>query len=812
MNQQQWESEAYTEGMDKFFDNEADSRRNGKMDETAVGSSVIKQRVLDVSEVLKENAKVKVSGKGGAYVQALRVASTRHNGEDFYQDYTIPAYIGLLTVLQACYSKKVEDSYLTSVTLEIGRRLEYDQKLYVFRKDNPAFVGKIETSLAQQGVTSLSHKLKTYQKKWRDAEMVWTDWGDVKRVQVGVRVVKALLSSMDDCFILNKKHDGKFARHNIETTVEFDDYVIDETDLISKTMPILQPLIEKPIEWTRVDGRVTGGFHTQELQSVTPFIKTRGKEHREFVEASYPYKHMSAVNTLQGTEWSINHKVVDAIKTYVKQGITFGVLPRATKLEVPEHPGDDATEEAHMQWLVDAKTIHGKNKDNTSKYIILSQSLRMVNKLGDRSFWFAYTCDFRGRIYCTSTTLSPQGADHIKAMLRFKNGKRLGRSGIKWSAINGANKYGYDKVNLNDRVRWVIDNEASIRQVVAEPTGSFARSFLNNADKPFQFLSWCFEWEACSYGTNPDAEGYLPVGLDGSCNGLQHYAALLRDTRGGKGVNLTDAPIPSDIYKDVASEFLRILPYDELGVKFHAIGVDRKLAKRPVMTLPYGSTQQSCRGYIREYIGDNAEKFGVVDDIAAQWKLAMYATPYMWTAIGTVVVAAREGMTWLQKCSLMIAKTGTYSRWMSPVDFPVYQHYSAYETVRVQTDLFGRVTLNLQGVPKGVSTYKARSGIAPNYVHSLDCSHMVLTILEAAGRGMQDLACIHDDFGTHAADTEELYDLIRITFVRMYCNKDWLLTWKKEMERLHTGLELPEPPEAGTLDVMQVLDSKYFFA
>tara|TARA_R110002050_G_scaffold14371_1_gene45405 strand:+ start:158 stop:427 length:270 start_codon:yes stop_codon:yes gene_type:complete len=89
---------------------------------------------------------------------------------------------------------------------------------------------------------------------------------------------------------------------------------------------------------------------------------------------------------------------------------------------------------------------------------------------------------------------------------------------------------------------------------------------------------------------------------------------------------------------------------------------------------------------------------------------------------------------------------------------------------------------------------------------------MVLTILEAVVRGMQDLACIHDDFGTHAADTEELYDLIRITFVRMYCNKDWLLTWKKEMERLYEGLELPDPPETGTLDVLQVLDSKYFFA
>ena len=74
------------------------------------------------------------------------------------------------------------------------------------------------------------------------------------------------------------------------------------------------------------------------------------------------------------------------------------------------------------------------------------------------------------------------------------------------------------------------------------------------------------------------------------------------------------------------------------------------------------------------------------------------------------------------------------------------------------------------------------------------------------------MAMIHDDFGVHACDTQEFYDLIRITFVRMYYDRDWLMVWKKEQERLDEGLELPEPPEMGDLDVLQVLDSPYFFA
>ncbi len=43
----------------------------------------------------------------------------------------------------------------------------------------------------------------------------------------------------------------------------------------------------------------------------------------------------------------------------------------------------------------------------------------------------------------------------------------------------------------------------------------------------------------------------LPVHQDGSCNGLQHYAALGRDAAGGAAVNLTPSDRPQDVYTDV---------------------------------------------------------------------------------------------------------------------------------------------------------------------------------------------------------------------------------------------------------------------
>jgi DNA-directed RNA polymerase, mitochondrial len=65
----------------------------------------------------------------------------------------------------------------------------------------------------------------------------------------------------------------------------------------------------------------------------------------------------------------------------------------------------------------------------------------------------------------------------------------------------------------------------------------------------------------------------LPIHMDGSCNGLQHYAALGKDEEGGRQVNLIQSPQPQDVYtgvcqrviKHVADEANRRLPVSTCG-------------------------------------------------------------------------------------------------------------------------------------------------------------------------------------------------------------------------------------------------------
>lgn len=46
----------------------------------------------------------------------------------------------------------------------------------------------------------------------------------------------------------------------------------------------------------------------------------------------------------------------------------------------------------------------------------------------------------------------------------------------------------------------------------------------------------------------------MPLLQDGSCNGLQHYAALGRDVIGATSVNLMPCDVPQDVYSGVAQQ------------------------------------------------------------------------------------------------------------------------------------------------------------------------------------------------------------------------------------------------------------------
>lgn len=104
----------------------------------------------------------------------------------------------------------------------------------------------------------------------------------------------------------------------------------------------------------------------------------------------------------------------------------------------------------------------------------------------------------------------------------------------------------------------------------------------------------------------------MHIHQDGSCNGLQHYAALGKDTEGAYQVNLGPTERPGDVYTHVCKMVIKMIdndianessPFHDLAKKLQG-HIKRKTVKQTVMTSVYGVTFIGAREQIHRQLKD----------------------------------------------------------------------------------------------------------------------------------------------------------------------------------------------------------------
>lgn len=196
---------------------------------------------------------------------------------------------------------------------------------------------------------------------------------------------------------------------------------------------------------------------------------------------------------------------------------------------------------------------------------------------------------------------------------------------------------------------------------------------------------------------------------------------------------------------------------------------------------------------------------------------ASYMAKAIWQSVNRVLVKAGECMAWLQEAARIAAGEGLPVRWTTAVGFPVIQAYPNLNQRRVSTTINGKIVYKLVVKEKieGVDRRKQAQGVSPNFVHSCDAAHLMLTVVRAGQAGIRSFAMIHDSFGTTAADTEVLFMTIREAFVEMYEEVDVLTNFRDELvDQLNekNREKLPPLPEKGNLELASVVESRYCFA
>ena len=222
-----------------------------------------------------------------------------------------------------------------------------------------------------------------------------------------------------------------------------------------------------------------------------------------------------------------------------------------------------------IQWRRDLRKTFKENRERHSLNCDTQLKLQVAKDFMHAAFYFPHNLDFRGRAYPIPPHLHHLGNDMCRGLLRFCDGKELGENGLYWLRLQVANLWGHDKLSNDERVLFVQQDEnlAQIRAAAADPFGTqdAANRWWMETDTPFQLLAACMDLVEALEMPDPTKHiSHLTVHQDGSCNGLQHYAALARDIRGAEQVNLVPSDKPQDVYIGVAH---LLGEYNSTGIK-----------------------------------------------------------------------------------------------------------------------------------------------------------------------------------------------------------------------------------------------------
>ncbi|KAI9730340.1 MAG: DNA-directed RNA polymerase [Cirrosporium novae-zelandiae] len=583
------------------------------------------------------------------------------------------------------------------------------------------------------------------------------------------------------------------------------------------------PMVSEPRHWTGVR---EGGF----LEHHVPFVRSKALDSRQRIYASSAAERgdldqvFKALDVLSKTSWKIHRGVFDVMVEAWNSGEECANLPAANpEFNYPEKPESEDPIELR-RWSKEVQKLENEKGGLHSTRCFQNLQLEIARAFVDEKFYMPHNIDFRGRAYPIPPYLNHMGADNARGLLVFGKGKKLGQNGLRWLKIHLANVWGYDKASLQEREDFTMEHLDDIYDSATK--GLHGRKWWLEAEDPWQCLAACMELKAALDSPDPHAfVSHLPVAQDGSCNGLQHYAALGGDPIGAQQVNLEPGDRPSDVYTgtaelvkaDVAEDAAAGNPIAEALVG----KVTRKVVKQTVMTNVYGVTAIGARAQVYHQLKDLYPDFPDIPGVVTAKLAAAYIAKKIFKALATMFTGAHEIQYWLAECASRISQSLSWEQvegvvkethdakaaeeadpigyryrrhrkenlkgysiipesklskiesrfrsavvWTTPLKLPVVQPYRAPPARRIGSQL-QKISIFEPSDCDPVLKRKQVQAFPPNFVHSLDATHMALSALKSDELGLT-FASVHDSFWTHAGDVDIMNRVLRDAFIKMH--------------------------------------------
>lgn len=808
---------AITKGRDRYLDRKA--RLNNLALDKAHGQ-VMDEAIVKVAEALKvtvsKASDSSALGRKFSWVDDLAGL-----------DLDLLAYMGLSTCME---SVSLNESR-TKCLRRIGERVEMEYWALGLKEYDKKLAKRVE-SVAVNNNSSHIHRRKAALSVAKKGGYEPERWTEERKIKAAAPIYNVILetSGVFETWVQTKA-EGKTV-YKVGLTTQASDRIAEIDMEASWHQPILGPMVVQPKGWDALEG---GCYIDPAMSEFTPLVRHASGLQRKLLKAALDSGRLQpaldAINAVQRTPYCINTYVLDAVHWAWDNAKEVNGFPMRSHVPDPVYPDnyDDLDDFEKKGWKLKSRETRDFNRKVDSDRAMMAQDLTTAMEMQEYDhFFIPHNFDFRGRVY-PIPVFNHHREDHIRSMFYFSRSKPVDQDALQWIAFQCANTGDFEKISkrpVAERIQWVEDNQEWLLRVGEDFEATYP--LWKDADKPFAFLAACRELYRYSVEGDDYVSG-LPINLDGSNSGVQHFAALGKCENDGRLVNLVPMHEPQDIYQTVADEVAQELAQsdDTSAKEWINFGIGRKLVKRNVMTFGYSATQFGFREQIivdtldplkRDVSRGSLPVFPFSDKVAAASVLAKAN----WKAVNNVVTGARDGMEFFRKLSDLLSHRGKAVTWNTPIGFPVVNYYRPITVKRLKIYLFDRdaakptrssVSVATEQLGK-IDKKKSKAAISPNVIHSLDSSHLMSTVLDGLQEGIRDFMLIHDSFATTPADTWKLFHSVRRTFVEQYqdtCVYETILRDATKVLR-DDKVELPPIPKKGDLDLSGVLTSMYCFA
>ena len=729
------------------------------------------------------------------------------------------------------------------------RRIERDSQSSYYDLC-PEWPTVVKAKLGAVLISMLMHCAKVSVPPWRPTEQAGSLEGAQEKVKESIQ--PALL------------HSYQYVRGRKLGVIKLHAEVVKKLSTMPLRLSVLSrhlPMVAEPRLWV---GPRDGGYYYSPVKAV------RTKDCREqdlYVKAAAARGDLKqlfhGLDVLGSTSWAINEKIFNIMLEVWNSGEAIAdIPPRELNIVYPPEPDPSKGPTARVNWAREMKVKVAEKRNHHSKRCDVNFKLEIARAFLKEQMYFPHNVDFRGRAYPIPPHLNHIGNDLCRGLLMFYKEKELGEHGLRWLKIHLSNVYGFDKASLDERAKFTDDHMDDIRDSVEDPVKG--KRWWLDAEDPWQCLAACY---AIKEATDlPDPKKYmcrLPVAQDGTCNGLQHYAALGGDGVGARQVNLEPSDKPQDVYSGVAELVKAKLKADaekddEMAARLLPL-ISRKVVKQTVMTNVYGVTFLGAKTQIYSQLKALKELEGR-EDIQLH---ASYVTRKVFECVRSMFTGAHLIQDWLGKSAWRISRSisptqmakyaeeeakyaeekakyaeeeakyteeeattkselvrlGPRKRkatslaaavkdqklfymtsvvWTTPLGLPVVQPYRQRANQLIPT-LLQNVFISDPNIIDEVNSRKQMTAFPPNYIHSLDATHMLLSAIECNKAGLT-FAAVHDSFWTHPSDVDTLNQFLRDAFITLH-SSDLITKLYEEFASRYAGFKylasFPENSKAG---------------